>query len=174
MFRYFITYLGLAALIASLIIPSVLNYGLYTWQSQKLKKEVKTIFKAGLEQSQISSFEFEAVQYQSLEREGKSEFFWEGHKYDLISLDFKKGKVLIKAWLDDKESSLNRQFHNLLKRHQPSSENNDQPLIDYFKGFYFQSITLAYKSFPQSHFGSDVFDASLDPVLKIVSPPPRL
>lgn len=138
MFRSIFTYLGLGALIISLILPSTLNYGLFKWQSKKVKKEVKALFKSGLQENELTIFHLEADTYQNLEWEEAGEFIWAGHKYDVLSVEIAKGSVILKAWLDDKESDLRQRFHKLLKQHQPQRNDSDLKLIDLFKSFYFQ------------------------------------
>jgi len=173
MFRSLFTYLGLGALIFSLILPSTLNYSLFKWQSKKVKKEVKALFKSGLQEDELTIFQLEAEAYQNLEWEEASEFIWAGHKYDVLSIEIESGSVILKAWLDDKESSLRKRFHHLLKQHQPKRNTDALKLIDLFKGFYFQFVRPS-KSWPSHTSYNDHWSSFYQSIYRLLESPPPL
>ena len=173
MFRSLFTYLGLGALIFSLILPSTLNYGLFKWQSKKVKKEVKALFKSGLQEDELTIFQLEAEAYRNLEWEEAGEFIWAGHKYDVLSIEIERGSVILKAWLDDKESSLRQRFHHLLKQHQPQRNNNDLKLIDLFKGFFFQ-FHRPSKSIAMETSQNDGWSNFYQSIFRLLESPPPL
>ena len=173
MFRYFLKYLGLLSLFLILVLPSMLNLGLYKWQRASIKKEVKAIFKSGLKSSEISHFTFSSEQFRKLEWEESSEFIYLGKKFDLIDLQEEEGRIYIQAWLDDKESLLRDRFHALLKKHLPSSTDTDLQLIDLFKGFHQSELMLPLCFDQESINFSHCSDSELELYLYSPSPPPR-
>lgn len=173
MFRSLFTYLGLGAIILSLILPSTLNYGLFKWQSKKVKQEVKALFKSGLQEDELTVFRLEADAYRNLDWEEAGEFIWAGHKYDVLSVEIESGAVILKAWLDDKESSLRQRFHHLLKQHQPQQNNNDLKLIDLFKGFFFQLLSPS-KSIMIEISQNDRWSSFYQSIFRLLESPPPL
>lgn len=175
MFRAFITYLGILSLILSLVLPSSLNLSLYHWQGSKIRQEVKAYFKAGLKDSELSTFTFSEIEYRALDWENEHEFIWNNSKYDIVSIVYQGPKIIVKAWLDDKESALRKRFHELLETHQPPPASSDTfKLIDFFKGFFSPLITWQFEqenpkfdSFPYWEFLPLVFGQT-------PCPPPQL
>lgn len=137
MFSHLLKYLGLSLLIISLVLPAGLHFGAYHWQRKAIRKEVKAYFKSGLKATEIQVFHFSYADFAALEWEGKEEFIWQNHKYDLITQENSESGITIKAWLDDKESELRQRFHKLLKQHSPPSPQQDLKLIDFFKQYFF-------------------------------------
>ena len=173
MFRYFLKYIGLLSLTSILVVPSVLNLGLYRWQRSAIKQEVKSLFKAGLKPSEISHFHFSQEELEKLEWEESQEFIYQGRKYDLISQSEEGGLVHLQAWLDDKESALRDRFHQLLKKHLPSTTDTEVQLIDLFKGFH-QLHTLAdLVSSPITVLNGIYQSSSSEVHLSACAPPPR-
>lgn len=173
MFRYFLKYIGLLSLTSILVVPSVLNLGLYRWQRSAIKQEVKSLFKAGLKPSEISHFHLSQEELEKLEWEESHEFIYQGRKYDLISQSEEGGLVHIQAWLDDKESALRDRFHQLLKKHLPSSTDTEVQLIDLFKGFHQPYTEADAVSSPISIFHSAYQASSSEEHLSTKGPPPR-
>lgn len=174
MFRYFLKYFGALSLTFILVLPSLLNLGLYRWQRSTIKQEVKSIFKAGLKPSEISHFLFSKEELEHLEWEESHEFIYQGRKYDLISQCEEGGLVHIQAWLDDKESALRDRFHQLLKKHLPSSSDTEVQLIDLFKGFHQSLAEAILVSSPSNTLNGAYQPPSSKADLKLSLPPPRI
>lgn len=167
------TYLGLSLLICSMVIPSSLHFGLFHWQQKQIRKEVKAHFRAGLKPNEISQFQFTQAQFDNLDWEGRDEFFWKGHKYDIVTVKEEAGKIKVQAWLDDKESELRKRFHSLLGKQQPHPQEQDLKLIDYFKNYFIESLNLP-KAFARWEAFSSFWQASFSEAhLPTISPPPR-
>jgi len=174
MYRYLLKYLGISSLIISLILPSVLNLSLFSWRSLELRKELKARFKSGIPESECTVFLLEALEYQNLDWENATEFFWKDHKYDLIALEVKQGRIQLMAWLDEEESELKRRFHQLLRQHPPEQEDCPLALIDHFKN-YFLDWPSAGTAFAEYDFHVDSWiNPESSAHLRNLSPPPRL
>ncbi len=131
------------------------------------------MFKIGLDEEQITKFSLDPKSYSNLEWEEEGEFIWEGRKYDVISVELRDGVILMKAWLDDKESELRDQFHKLLKKHSPKNKKSDFSLIDYFKGFLSEVFDFETTTLKVHKHLTDYLIADYDSHIAEWSPPPR-
>lgn len=134
MFRLSLTYLASIGLSSLIALPFLWHLGLYEYQAQANRKEVKALFKAGIAPEELTYFEFSKAQAQNLEWEKAGrEFFWQGHKYDVYALEENGDQLIISAWLDDKESALKKRFEALLKQHSPSPNQKEQEFFKLLK-----------------------------------------
>jgi hypothetical protein len=66
---------------------------------------------------EITEFHFSADKLSQLEWEDKHEFRFNGHMYDVISQEWKNGKLEIRCIADEKETSLVNHYLNIIRDH---------------------------------------------------------
>ena len=176
MFRLAFKYLSVLGLSLVPALPFLWHLGIYELKQEQIRKEVKVLFKAGLDITELDRFEFSQESYQNLEWEdNRKEFLHAGRKYDVYSVAEDSETIIVYAWLDEQESELKQKFDQLLAQHHPQPQDQEEALFQLLKQQHLAStsqlkqIEAQLKSaFPK--WSADLIFFYLDRE----SPPPRL
>jgi hypothetical protein len=86
------------------------------WQAKnQMKRELQN---SSSHKDEITEFQFAADKYNQLEWENDHEFLFNGHMYDLISKEWKNGKLLISCISDDRETVLLNEYMKINRENQ--------------------------------------------------------
>ena len=156
-------------------LPFLLHWGIYHYELQEIRKEVKAVFKAGLRADELDHFEWTTNEYAMLEwAEQDHEFYHQGLKYDVYSIEKKGDRIYVSAWLDHEESDLKQRFSQLLEKHQPKPNDKEQGFFQLLKNQFLPSAKVLLTPVgPELNFAKRNFDL-IHWDLERVSPPPRL
>ena len=176
MFRLAFKYLSVLGLSLVLALPFLWHLGIYELKQEQIRKEVKLLFKAGLDKRDLDRFEFSQESYSNLQWEdGRKEFLLSGHKYDVYSIEKDSASIIVYAWLDEQESELKQKFDQLLAQHHPQPQDQEEVLFQLLKQQHLVSRSTLKQSNAQLKSAFPKWSTNLISIyLDRESPPPRL
>lgn len=98
---------------------------LYCFRIAEAKQEMKNFLIHSLKED-VTEFYFSEAEMAQLNWEETNEFRYQGKMYDVINLEKKEGRILIRCVSDTKETAL---LDNYFKTHRQTSENSSSHAI---------------------------------------------
>lgn len=111
-------------LIFSFVLPMAVPYTVLQLQKKAVKKKVKWMMIAGLEEQALVHLEFTKAEAAELDWQHSAEFVYNGEMYDIVRTLDRGDSVTYICWHDHEETALSKDLNRLLThyfQHAPES-----------------------------------------------------
>jgi len=168
------------SLIVLLVAPAVIQLGLLHWQKHEWKRAIKFEWLSKAENAHLLTvFELTENQLKELNWCEPHEFKLKGAKYDVIDQCQNGDLITLRCFHDKKEEALEKRIEQAVANALGSTSKSDKAKTEPDTSFKIYTLQNTFSgnsirlSEQGQHFSTNQYSGYKDPVMKVLSPPPK-